>query len=325
MKAAYITQPGPASSICFGEQPEPEIGEGDVLIRMEAAAVNHIDTYIRSGAYALPLPRPFIVGRDLVGVVERAGGSVTNFQPGDRVWSNCLGIDGLQGTFSEYVAAPAERLYHLPAGVGPEQAVAVLHSALTAAIGLFERAHLQPNETLFINGGSGSVGLAVLQAAKGQGARVAVTAGSPAKADRCRQAGADCVIDYHNEDLAAAVRAFAPEGVTLYWDATRLFDMELALQVLAPRGRMVVMAGLDRHCDLPLGKFYTRNACLIGFTVTGTTVDEYARISKRINGWLQNQTLSAFIEQVLPLSQTAKAHALQESGQLSGKLVVVPD
>ncbi len=324
MKAAYIHAPGPASSIIYGELPEPALSAGSVLVRTIAVAVNHIDTYIRSGAYALNLPRPFIIGRDMVGVVEAVGSGVTNFTAGEAVWSNCLGVDGLQGSFAERLAVPHNRLYHLPEQADPLQAVAVLHSALTASLGLFDRAGLQPGETLFINGGSGSVGMAVLQIAKSAGARVAVTAGSAEKAARCVEAGADQVINYRTDNIVQKLQAFAPDGLNIYWDATRNFEISQALAVLAPRGRMVVMAGLDRHCDLPLGAFYTRNATLHGFTITGSTTADYARHAERINRWLAAGTLTAAIEQVLPLSQSARAHQLQEAGELPGKLVLAP-
>jgi NADPH2:quinone reductase len=324
MQAAYINAPGPASSITYGQLPEPIIGAGEVLVRVSAVAVNHIDTYIRSGAYALNLPRPFIVGRDMVGVVEAVGHGVTQFAAGDRVWSNCLGIDGLQGSFAERLAVPHDRLYLLPEQAEPIQAVAVLHSALTASLGLFDRAGLAAGETIFVNGGSGSVGMAVLQIAKAAGSRVAVTAGSAEKAARCVEAGADRVMNYHTDDIVEALRAFAPDGVKIYWDATRSFEMSQALAVLAPRGRIVVMAGLDRHCDLPLGAFYTRNVTLHGFTITGSTTADYAWHAERINRWLAAGTLTAAIEQVMPLSQTARAHQFQEAGELPGKLVLTP-
>jgi NADPH2:quinone reductase len=325
MKAAFIDRHGPAENIRYGDLPLPQLDERGVLVRVSAVTVNHVDTFIRSGAFPSITAFPFVIGRDMTGVVETVGDDVRSFRAGERVWSNCLGIDRLQGTFADYLSVPEDRLYRLPDGVDPLEVVAVLHSALTAAIGLFDKAGLAEGETLFINGGSGSVGTAVSQIAKSCGARVAVTAGSEEKQAWCRQAGADRAIRYHGEDVDRALRDFAPEGVDVYWDATSTFDMEQALRRLARRGRIVVMAGLDHSCRLPLGPFYTRNASLFGFTVTGTTTEEYAGYARQINDWLANKTLRARIQAVLPLSEAARAHGLQEDGKLFGKVVLVPE
>jgi NADPH2:quinone reductase len=121
----------------------------------------------------------------------------------------------------------------LPAGIAPLQAVAVLHSSLTAILGLFFKARLAAEETLFINGGDGNVGTAVLQLAKASGARVLVTAGTEEKEQWCRALGADLVINYKTQDVSRAIKEVAPEGVQVYWDATPQFDAARALEVLA--------------------------------------------------------------------------------------------
>ena len=195
MKAAYIDQLGPPENIRYGELAPPVVGERDVLVKVAAVTVDPIDTYIRSGAYKTPLPLPFIVGRDLTGVVAEIGPEVTRFTPGDRVWANNQGYDGRQGTFAEYVSVNERLLYPLPPVVDLHEAVAVLHSALTAVIGLFAKARVQEGETIFVNGGSGNVGTAVLQLAKASGARVIVTAGNEEKIRWCHELGADLVIN----------------------------------------------------------------------------------------------------------------------------------
>ena len=223
MKAAYIDQLGPPENIRYGELPPPVVGERDVLVKVAAVTVNPIDTYIRSGAYKTLLPLPFIVGRDLTGVVAEIGPEVTRFKPGDRVWANNQGYDGRQGTFAEYVSVDERLLYPLPPGVDLHEAVAVLHSALTAVIGLFAKARVQEGETIFVNGGSGNVGTAVLQLAKASGARVIVTAGNEEKICWCQELGADLVINYKTQDIEQAIRGFASNGVDIYWDASAPF------------------------------------------------------------------------------------------------------
>lgn len=323
MKAAYIQQTGPPQNIRYGELPMPVVGERDVLVRVAAVAVNPIDTYIRAGAYPIELPSPFIIGRDMTGVVESIGSGVSRFQPGDRVWCNNQGYNGRQGTFAEFVAVEENLLYPLPEGVDILESVAVLHSALTAVLGLFDRAGLRAGESLFVNGGSGNVGNAVLQIAKAIGARVAVTAGDAEKAALALGLGADAVIDYKTDDVNAALAQFAPRGVDVYWDATKKPDVERILEVLSQRGRIILMAGLDHRCPLPVGAFYTRNCSIFGFTVTDATVAELAAYAERINEFL-GKGLVGKVDRVLPLSEAAKAHQLVEAGGLFGKVVLVP-
>ena len=325
MKAAYIEQTGPAENIQYGELPMPVLGENDVLVKVQAVTVDPVDTYIRSGAFHIDLPLPFIVGRDMAGVVSEVGAAARRYKPGDRVWSNCMGIHGRQGTFAEYIAVPEQLLYPLPAGVDPIDAVAVVHSALTAIIGLFEKAKIKAGDRLFINGGSGNVGNAIIQLAATSGAYVATTAGSPEKAAWCRELGADRVIGYHSEDVAAAVKEFAPDGLDIYWQATRSFDLEQAVSLMARRGRIVVIAGLNAGTGLPVGQFYTRDCILYGYAVTYASVDELSAYARQINGWLSKGKLRARIAEVMPLSKAAEAHRLEEHGNIFGKIVLVPN
>jgi NADPH2:quinone reductase len=324
MKAAYIESTGPPECIRYGELPAPVAGERQILVRMTAVAVDPIDTYIRQGTYHVDLPWPFIVGRDMTGVVTEVGPAVTQFKPGDRVWSNNQGYDGRQGTFAELLVIDERLLYPLPAGVDPVAAVAVLHSALTAVIGLIDRAEIHPGELVFVNGGDGNVGTAVLQLAKAAGARVAVTAGTEPKALWCRELGADRVIDYRSENIEQALREFAPQGIDVYWDAAGGPDLERAVSVLARRGRIVLMSGLAHRSGLPIGPFYTRNATILGFTVTDATVDELAAAAVHIHRALAAGTIRAKISAILPLTQAAEAHRRVEQEKPFGKIVLVP-
>ncbi len=325
MKAAFINTTGPASCIRYGDLPEPIVGPEDVLVTMTATTVDPIDTYIRSGSYEVGLNFPFIIGRDMTGVVEGVGQDCTRFKPGDRVWCNNQGYGRRQGTFAERLSVHQNLLYHLPDEAEDKQAVAIFHSALTALVGLVNKAALITGETIFINGGSGNVGTAVLQIAKARGARVAVTAGHPDKIEWCKSLGADLVIDYKRDSVAACLWEFAPEGVNVYWDATKEPDVERALQSLSPRGRMIVMSGLDHISTLPVGPFYTRNCTLYGFTITDRTIGELAESAIAINYLLSKQQLKARIDTVLPLSEAAEAHQLMDEGSPFGKIIVVPD
>src|SRR4051812_39197504 len=171
MKAAFIHQPGPPESIVFGDLPKPELARHQVLVQVGAVSINPIDTYIRGGLIKANLPQPFILGCDLAGTVEEVGASVKRFKRGDRVWGTNQGLLGRQGTFAEFAAVDEQWLYSTPEKVRDEEAAAISLVGITARLGL-RRAQLQSGETLFVNGGTGGVGSAVVQIAKAMGAQV---------------------------------------------------------------------------------------------------------------------------------------------------------
>ncbi|CAN5646361.1 zinc-binding dehydrogenase [soil metagenome] len=324
MKAAYINEVGPPDNIRYGDLPEPVVGELDVLVKVAAVAVNPVDTYIRKGIYSVAINFPFIIGRDMSGIVTAVGAKVTLFKPGDRVWTNSQGYDGRSGTFAEFLSINESLLYALPEGCEMKESVAVLHSALTAVVGLFDRAQLKTGETIFINGGSGNVGTAVLQIAKASGARVAVTAGSADKISWCKELGADLVIDYKTQNVKQELLKFAPQGVDIYWNATQTPDVELALSLMARRGRMVIISGLKHRCEFPNNLFYTKNCTIYGFTITDRTAEELSAAAIQINSFLSTRSIKTKIYEVMPLSRAADAHRLLEQGDLFGKVVLVP-
>ena len=167
MKAAYVNHVGPPENIVYGDFPKPQPKGAEVLVKVVAVDVNPIDTYIRSGAVAMPIPMPFIVGCDLAGTVEAIGPECRRFKPGDRVWGSNQGMLGRQGTFAEYAAVDEAWLYPRPADVSEEHAAAVALVGITAHLGLVRDARLQRGETLFVNGGTGGVGSMVVQMAQG--------------------------------------------------------------------------------------------------------------------------------------------------------------
>ena len=172
--------------------------------------------------------------------------------------------------------------------------------------------NLERGEILFVNGGSGGIGSSVLQIAKILGARVITTAGSPEKVEACRQMGADLALNYKTEDVDAAVRAFAPDGVDVWWESLREPNFERTVPLLAMRGRMIVMAGREAHPTFPVGPFYVKDCTLHGFAMFNATAREQRAASKDINPWLAEGKLKPRIDRVLPLSETAEAHRLQE-------------
>jgi NADPH2:quinone reductase len=330
MKAAYVTQPGPPESIIIGDVPTPEPTGDQMLVRVKAAAVNPIDTYVRSGAVKMDIPLPYIVGADLAGVVEKLGPNAKKFKVGDRVWGTDQGLMGRQGTFAEYAAVEERWLYPIPAGVTDEMAAAGALVGITAAIGLIRDAKLQAGETLFVNGGTGGVGSMVLQMAKALGARVITTAGSNEKLKLCLEFGADAAINYKQEIVPARVKELAPNGVDVWWETIREPNFEQTIPLLARRGRMILMAGRDARPVFPVGPFYTKDCRLFGFAMFNATREEQDAAAADINRWLAAGKLKPRIDRVLPLEKAAEAHRLQEestvrqSGALAGKIVIKP-
>jgi NADPH2:quinone reductase len=330
MKAAYINEPGPPENIIVGDLPEPEPTGSQVLVQVAAAAVNPVDTYIRSGTISMALPRPFIVGCDLAGIVTKLGPDATQFRVGDRVWGSNQGLLGRQGTFAEFAAVDECWLYPTPADVSDEEAAACSLVGITAHLGLVRDARLQSGETLFVNGGTGGVGSMVVQMARAIGARVVTTAGSDEKVAACRELGAELAINYKTEDVAARVKEFAPEGVNLWWETLREPNFDQTVELLAPRGRMVLMAGRDARPPFPVGPFYVKGCQLFGFAMFNATPDEQRAAGDDINRWLAVGKIKPRIDRVLPLAEAAAAHRLQEestvgkSGTLAGKIVIRP-
>lgn len=330
MKAAYITQTGAPDVINYGDLPNPKPTRRQCLIKVGAVDVNPIDTYIRSGVIPAKLTFPFILGRDLAGTVVEIGSSVKGYKDGDRVWATNQGTDGRAGSFAEYAAVDQRWLHPTPAGVSDEDIVALSLVGITAQLGLVRYANLKPAEILFVNGGSGGVGSCVVQMAKILGARVIATAGSPEKVELCRELGADLVINYKSEDVDAAVKAFAPDGVNVWWETLRDPNFERTIPLLAMRGRMVIMAGREARPVFPVGPFYVKDCSLHGFAMFNASVREQRAAANAINRWVTEGKLKARIDRVLPLAQAAEAHRLQEantiqkSGALAGKIVLKP-
>src|SRR5438552_2358981 len=208
MKAAFFDKTGGPEVIQYGDLPRPNPMPREVLVRVRAAAVNPIDTYIRSGAVAMKLPKPFIPGCDLAGVVEAVGQQTHSFRPTDRVWGSNQGLLGRQGTFAEYACVAEEWLYPTPANVSDVQAAAAALTGITAHLGLFRCARLQAGEIVFVNGGTGGVGSMVVQMARAIGALAITTVGSAEKAAKARSLGAELVLNYKSDDVAAGIRDF---------------------------------------------------------------------------------------------------------------------
>jgi NADPH2:quinone reductase len=261
-------------------------------------------------------------------MVESVGSECTHFAPGDRVWCTNQGLLGRQGTFAEKIAVAEDWCFALPNEVSYEAGAACALVSVTAHLGLFREAMLEAGETILVIGGSGGVGSMVVQMAKATGARVIATAGSEAKCNRVRALGADVVIDYKRESISEVVKREASKGVNVFWETRREPDFDTAVDLLAPRGRMVLMAGRDARPVFPVGPFYVKECSLHGFVMFKATPVEMHAAADDINNWLSRGKLQANIAATFPIAQSADAHRLQEAAtlagnaELSGKIVV---
>jgi NADPH:quinone reductase-like Zn-dependent oxidoreductase len=322
MRAAYLTELGPPENIHIGKLPVPIVSPSDLLVQSQALAVNYVDVLIRSGRYPTRTPFPFVIGRDLVGVVAACGDAVEGFRVGDPVWCNSLGHRGRQGSFAEYAAVPQERLYHLPDGADPVDAVALLHPAATAYLALFREARLQFAERVVVSGAGGAVGTAAVQLASAAGAHVIATA-RPEDAQWCRSAGAEAVFDYRDPDLWKRIAAETSDHIDVFLETSRHYDFERTLPLLAHGGRFVLITGIGSTVPLPLEALYLRDASLRGFVISNASVTDLAEAATAINDGIRRGLLQVRIGTRLRLDESAQAHRLMEAGT-RGRIIVLP-
>lgn len=332
MRAAFIQQTGSPDVIRYDVLPDPVPGPGQVLVRMEASSVNPIDTYIRSGAIPQPLQFPYVPGCDLAGTVVACGPNTQRLRPGDRVWCSNQSLFGRPGASSELVAVAEEWLYQTPENESSSEAAAGALVGITAHLGLFLHAGLRAGETVFVNGGSGGVGSAVVQLATAAGARVITTAGTPEKREHCRALGADVALDYRSPTLDADLKsaASAQGGIDVWWETLREPTLERTIGFMRKRGRIILMAGRAARPDFPLGAFYVNDLRMIGFAMFNASPEEQRRSADDLNRWYEAGTWKPQVGRTFRLAELSAAHRLQEentlggAGTLSGKIVIVP-
>lgn len=332
MKAAFIENTGPASCIQYGEVPIPVPGATDVLVKTSVVAVNPIDLYIRSGNVKQELPPKYILGCDIAGTVQSVGADVTDLKIGDRVWASNQGLAGRQGTFSEFCSISQGWLYKTPEGVADETAAAVSLTGITAHLGLHLHGGLVAGEVVFVNGGTGGVGSAVVQIAKAAGANVITTVGSEEKRQAALTMGADHVINYRDQDVAAELQRLTGKigKINLWYETLRSPNPQDTIPWLAKRGRYLLMAGRDARPEFPVGPFYVNDLRAIGFAMFNATPEEQRSCANQLNQLMQQGKLKALIGARFSLADAAAAHQLLEdntmhmAGTLSGKIVLTP-
>jgi NADPH2:quinone reductase len=323
MKAIRVHHPGGPEALRYEDIPDPVPAEGQALVRIEAIGVNFIDVYHRTGLYKVA-SLPFTLGQEAAGTIEALGPGVTGLAVGDRVaWA------GVMGAYAGKAAVPADRLVKLPDGLSARDGAAAMLQGMTAHYLACSTYPLKPGDTCLVHAAAGGVGLLLCQIAKLRGARVLATTSTEEKARLAREAGADEVIFYNDQDFAAEARRLTDgRGVEVIYDGVGRATFEKGLDSLARRGMMVLFGQasgpvppIDPTILNTKGSLYLTRPSLFAYVVTR---DELASRADDVLGWIRDGKLKLRIGLELPLSEAAEAHRALEGRTTTGKVLLVP-
>ncbi len=325
MRAVVFDEPGDESVLRVDEVPAPEIGEGEVLIRVAAAGVNRADLLQRRGLYPPPPGASPLLGLECAGTVIRVAAHVRGFEPGDRVMALLAG-----GGYAEEVAVAADCVLPVPEAFSDVDAGGFPEVFATAHLNLFMLGGLEAGGIALIHGGSGGVGTAAIQLGAAAGARILATAGGPERCRRCVELGAVRAIDYHNEDFVAECRkATNDQGVDLVLDCIGGDYLDRNLRALGTDGRLVsigLMGG--SRAELDLARVLSRRLQIIGSTLRSRSTESKAKILQslihRFGNRFSDGRIRPVVEGSLPFGQAADAHCRLVQGTVFGKIVLTP-
>jgi len=323
MRAIEITQPGKPEVLQPCERPIPTLQPGEVLIRVIAAGVNRPDVFQRQGSYAPPPGASDLPGLEVAGEIVDGDLEGSGLKKGDLV---CALVQG--GGYAEYCAAPLGQCLPLPQGLSPLEAASLPETFFTVWSNVFQRAGLGEGESLLVQGGSSGIGVTAIQIAKALGHRVFATAGSADKCRACEALGAERAINYKTEDFVQVVKELTgKKGVDVVLDMVGGDYLPREIDCLADDGRIVVIALLGgAKAQVDLGQVLRRRLTITGSTLRPRPVAFKARIARELRArvWplLDEGKIKPVIYKVFPLDQAAAAHALMESSEHVGKIVL---
>jgi putative PIG3 family NAD(P)H quinone oxidoreductase len=325
MYAVVVTEPGGPEVMRWLEVPDPVPGPGEVLIDVAASGVNRADLMQRQGFYPPPPGAPPYPGLECSGQVAALGDGVTKWRPGDQV---CALLSG--GGYAELVAVPEGQVLPVPEGVDVTTAAAFPEVTCTVYLNLIQVAGLAKGETLLVHGGTSGIGTTAIQFARALGARVACTAGSPEKLERCRELGADIAINYREEDFVAALHeATGGAGADVILDIMGASYLERNLAALAPYGRLVIIGRQGgSRTEIDLGALHAKQASVHGTTLRARPKEKKAAVvaAVRDNVWplISAGQIAAVIDRKLPMPQAAEAHRAMAASDHIGKILLTP-
>ncbi len=323
MTVIEIIGPGGPEQLVAARRPVPSPAPGEVLIKVAAAGVNRPDCLQRQGGYPPPPGASDIPGLEVAGTVVALGQGVEIWQTGDEV---CALLTG--GGYAEYCTVPAPQCLPVPAGLTLQQAAALPETFFTVWSNVFDRARLQPGETLLVHGGASGIGVTAIQLARALGSRVFATVGDDRKVQPCLDLGAERVINYRNEDFVQVIKSVTGnQGVNVILDMVGGDYVQRNLSALAVEGRLVFIAFLrGAKMELNLAPVMMKRLTVTGSTLRSRPVEHKAPIAAALQQtvWplLANGTIRPLIDRVFPLSEAATAQALMESNRHIGKLLL---
>ena len=322
MKAVRIHAPGGPEALKYEDAPQPSPKAGEAVVKVDAAGLNYIDVYFRTGAYKGEYP--MTLGMEAAGTVSAVGSGVSDVAVGDKV-----AYTGIPGAYAEYAAVPAARLVKLPSGVSAKQGAATMLQGMTAHYLACSTYPLKNGDTCLVHAAAGGVGLLLCQIAKMRGARVIGTVSTDDKAKLAREAGADEVILYTTQDFEAEVkRVTGGKGLQVVYDAVGKTTFDKSLNCLAPRG----MLALYGQSSGPIGPFDVGrlggNASLFltrpSLNAYIATRAELVQRSSELFGWIRDGKLRLRTEFEFPFKDAAEAHRALEGRKTTGKVLLVP-
>jgi NADPH:quinone reductase-like Zn-dependent oxidoreductase len=312
MLAALIHAFGGPEKIKIEGLPMPEVQEGEVLIRIQAAGVNPVDAAVREGYMQSKLPHrfPLVLGWDVAGTVADIGYSARRFEIGEGVYGYARRPLVQQGTYAEYVVLPETYLAHIPEQIPVAEAAGIPLAGLTAYQCLFDAAQLQTNQKVLILGASGGVGSMAIQLAKYQQAQV-IGVASAANHAYMQELGADHTIDYKEKHVGEAVKAIYPEGVNLILDLVSGDTLQQSLTALRPGGKLVSVLHSGEGLDPAIDFHYV-------------FVEPNTLQLNHLADLADSGLLKVHVSHTFPLAEAAEAHRQIQSHHTTGKLVILP-
>ena len=320
MRAVTLPSFGGPEVLTLADVPDPDVAPGEVLVDVAATAVNRADLLQRQGFYPPPPGASDVLGLECSGTIRRVGSGVDGWSEGDEV---CALLAG--GGYAEQVVVPAGQLMRVPEGVPLAVAGALPEVACTVWSNVFMVAHLQPEEALLVHGGAGGIGSFAIQLASALGARVFATAGSEEKLELCRTLGAQRAISYRDEDFVEILRDAGGADVVLDNMGAKYLERNVA--ALAPQGRLVII-GMQGGAkgQLDIGALMAKRGAVVATTLRARPTAEKAAICRAVEEhvWplVAAGTVRPMIGAELTLDDVAEAHALMESGEHTGKILL---
>jgi len=322
MKAVRVHTPGGPDVLKYEDVPEPQPKAGEAIVRIDAAGLNYVDVYYRSGLYKAELP--MTLGLEAGGTVTAVGPNVTEVKVGDKV-----AYTGVAGAYAQYAAVPAQRLVVLPASVSTRQGAAAMLQGMTAHYLACSTHPLKKGDTCLVHAAAGGVGLLLCQIAKMRGARVIGTVSTEEKAKLAREAGADEVILYTKQDFEAEVkRLTSGKGVQVVYDSVGKTTFDKGFNCLALRGLMVLygqssgpLGPFDPQVLNAKGSLFLTRPSLVHHVATR---DELLARSGDVLGWIRDGKLRLRTEFEFALKDAAEAHRALEGRKTTGKVLLIP-